>query len=147
MSKRRHSQASSSHEELSDNIFSEDEIDISSALIGKKKARLTDDHNSENEDQILHEIIREATSKRDIRGGTELLKRTKGKAKLTKGEVGGGSFQSMGMSYGACVFYATVILSRSSVNVRSAPMAASLVDTTGLSNTNTDPTFIYPTSA
>ncbi|KAH9054251.1 DEAD-domain-containing protein [Lactarius vividus] len=36
-------------------------------------------------------------SRRNIKDGTELLKNTKGKKKLTKGEVGGGSFQSMGL--------------------------------------------------
>ncbi|KAI0066162.1 DEAD-domain-containing protein [Artomyces pyxidatus] len=36
-------------------------------------------------------------AKRNAKEGTELLKSTKGKNKLVKGEVGGGSFQSMGL--------------------------------------------------
>ncbi|KAI0045276.1 DEAD-domain-containing protein [Auriscalpium vulgare] len=42
-------------------------------------------------------MIRESMAKRNTRDGTELLKNTKGKNKLVKGEVGGGSFQSMGL--------------------------------------------------
>lgn len=86
-----------------------DDIDISSALTGKKskKAKHIVDtaediskggNNSEDDDDI-DEIIKESISKRNIKGGTELLKKTKGKAKIAKGEVGGGSFQSMG----ACI--------------------------------------------
>ncbi|KAI0256032.1 DEAD-domain-containing protein [Lactifluus subvellereus] len=42
-------------------------------------------------------MIRNSISRRNVKDGTELLKNTKGKKKLTKGEVGGGSFQSMGL--------------------------------------------------
>jgi hypothetical protein len=41
-------------------------------------------------------MIRNSISRRNVKDGTELLKNTKGKKKLTKGELGGGSFQSMG---------------------------------------------------
>lgn len=86
----------------------ESDIDISSALTGKKRrketlsrgprpnpAELEDEDESEGD---LKEIIRESIAKRNVKGGTELLKKTKGKTKIAKGEVGGGSFQSMGPS-------------------------------------------------
>ena len=89
-----------------DDSDSDSDIDISSALTGKKRrtdsssrgpraapAALDDD--GENEED-LQEIIRESIAKRNVKGGTELLKKTKGKTKIAKGEVGGGSFQSMG---------------------------------------------------
>jgi ATP-dependent RNA helicase DDX54/DBP10 len=60
-----------------------------------------EDHDVElekdNEDSEM-EFIQDAIVKRNIKDGTELLKKTskvKGKGKA-KGEVGGGSFQSMG---------------------------------------------------
>jgi ATP-dependent RNA helicase DDX54/DBP10 len=96
MPKRTLSDISESDAESLSSVVSNDEIDISSALTGKKKLKLAH-HDSDEEDEDLHEIIRQATSKRDMKGGTELLKKTKGKSKLAKGEIGGGSFQSMGM--------------------------------------------------
>ncbi|TCD69799.1 ATP-dependent RNA helicase dbp10 [Steccherinum ochraceum] len=80
--------------------FSDDEVDISSALTGKrpKLAPTTRPFdNNEDDDEDLEDIIRMATSKANVKGGTEMLKKTKGKAKIAKGEVGGGSFQSMGL--------------------------------------------------
>ena len=68
--------------------------DISSALVGKRQ-RLSptlDGH------QDISEFIQSSILKRDIKGGTKVIKNAKGKAKLAKGEVGGGSFQSMGQS-------------------------------------------------
>jgi ATP-dependent RNA helicase DDX54/DBP10 len=78
---------------------SDDEIDISSALTGKTprntgKQREID---ADDNDDDLQEMIRASIAKRNVKGGTEVLKKTKGKAKVAKGEVGGGSFQSMGM--------------------------------------------------
>ena len=61
--------------------------------------KTVEDTKAEEEDdneEDLEEIIRESISKRDMKGGTEMLKKTKGKAKIAKGEIGGGSFQSMG---------------------------------------------------
>ena len=101
--------------------FSEgsDEVDISSALTGKKpkrdrgvrapKSRRKGDkveelgassagEDVEDDDDGLQEIIQQSIAKRNQKSGTELLKKTKGKAKIVKGEVGGGSFQSMGTS-------------------------------------------------
>ncbi|KAH9935492.1 P-loop containing nucleoside triphosphate hydrolase protein [Fomitopsis serialis] len=80
---------------------SEDEVDISSALVGRKPAktqrRQVASRDEGEGDEELQELIRESISKRDVKGGTDILKKTKGKAKMAKGEVGGGSFQSMGL--------------------------------------------------
>ncbi|KAI0093069.1 DEAD-domain-containing protein [Irpex rosettiformis] len=87
------------------------DVDISSALTGNKskkpKRKMTDMPEDDNEgddegddnddDEGLEGLIQASISKRNIKGGTELLKKTKGKAKIAKGEVGGGSFQSMGL--------------------------------------------------
>ena len=77
------------------------EPDIFAALTGKKKRRISGPGGqilgeSEDDDEDLQEIIRQATAKRDVKEGTQVVKNTKGKSKITKGEVGGGSFQSMG---------------------------------------------------
>lgn len=70
---------------------SDDGIDISSALLREKGGEESDDD--------LNRMIQSSIAKRDIKGGTEVLKKAKGKGKMVKGEVGGGSFQSMGMSF------------------------------------------------
>ncbi|RDX55028.1 ATP-dependent RNA helicase DBP10 [Lentinus brumalis] len=86
-----------------DHTQSDDEIDISTALTGKrpKVARTPrgaqDEEGLGDDDDDLHDFIRESIAKRDVKEGTELLKKTKGKKKIAKGEVGGGSFQSMGL--------------------------------------------------
>jgi ATP-dependent RNA helicase DDX54/DBP10 len=51
-----------------------------------------------DDDTELEEMIRRSITRRNVKAGTEFLKSTKGKKRLTKGEVGGGSFQSMGTS-------------------------------------------------
>ena len=81
-------------------LGSEDEIDISSALT-RKRPRIPSKASAPNDedDDDLEEFIRESIAKRDVKEGTELLKKTKGKTKIAKGEVGGGSFQSMGTHY------------------------------------------------
>jgi ATP-dependent RNA helicase DDX54/DBP10 len=82
----------------SDQALSDNEIDISSALTSKR-ARITavaDEHDSDDDD--LRNFLQESISRRDIKAGTEIVKKTKGKGKVAKGEVGGGSFQSMGQS-------------------------------------------------
>lgn len=65
------------------------EIDISSALAPKQQLEDTDDG--------LHQMIQASIAKRNVKRGTQVVKKTKGNAHITKGEVGGGSFQSMGM--------------------------------------------------
>ncbi|KAH8080271.1 ATP-dependent RNA helicase DBP10 [Cristinia sonorae] len=80
--------------------FSDDGVDIFSALAGNKKPKLegrSNKHISGDDEDDLEDIIRVATSKANVKGGTEMLKKTKGKSKIVKGEVGGGSFQSMGL--------------------------------------------------
>ena len=75
----------------------EQEPDIFAALTGQKKRRTSGSEEQSNEDdEDLQEIIRQATTKRRVKEGTEVVKNAKGKTKITKGEVGGGSFQSMG---------------------------------------------------
>ncbi|KAF9501503.1 DEAD-domain-containing protein [Pleurotus eryngii] len=77
----------------------EDEIDISSALVSGGRpanAELEANSDDDNED-ALNELIASSIAKRNIKSGTELLKKVKGKGKMIKGEVGGGSFQSMGL--------------------------------------------------
>ncbi|KIJ39871.1 hypothetical protein M422DRAFT_230441 [Sphaerobolus stellatus SS14] len=68
--------------------LSDGEVDISSMLMGVQHGA------SDNEDD--EDFIRESMSKQNIKTGTELIKKAKGK-KISKGEVGGGSFQSMGL--------------------------------------------------
>ena len=75
-------------------VASADEIDISSALTGQtSRNNLVED----DDDGDLHDMIQNSISKRDVKGGMEVLKKVKRRTKLVKGEVGGGSFQSMGM--------------------------------------------------
>ena len=106
--KRKRSDATASEDEFSevsqDYAQSDEEIDISTALTGKrpKVAMISkgtpgagNDWDDDNDDD-LQDFIRESIAKRDVKEGTELLKKTKGKTKIAKGEVGGGSFQSMG---------------------------------------------------
>ncbi|KZT11018.1 DEAD-domain-containing protein [Laetiporus sulphureus 93-53] len=99
-SKRKRSQLSDTDESLdgfaSDDQQSENEIDISAALAGRAAPKVQADADHDDDEQ-LQKFINEATTKRDVKWGTDLLKKTKGKAKMTKGEVGGGSFQSMGL--------------------------------------------------
>ncbi|KAF9465035.1 ATP-dependent RNA helicase DBP10 [Collybia nuda] len=84
-----YSEVSASFEQLQ----SDDEIDISSALTGRK-AKF---HDPEESDDDFNEFLLDSIAKRDIKGGTEVVKKAKGKGKIIKGELGGGSFQSMGL--------------------------------------------------
>ena len=95
------SSASDDEKETSDSDAS---FDISSALTRRKpssrkgKAPLIPHNDGTDNDTELEEMIRNSISKRNVKDGTELLKNTKGKKKLSKGELGGGSFQNMGTS-------------------------------------------------
>jgi ATP-dependent RNA helicase DDX54/DBP10 len=96
MGKRRFSgssESSSSQDDYSDDSFldEDNEIDISSSLTSKKTKLAHPD-----EDEELGAFLQESIVKRNMKEGTDLLKKTRGKTKLIKGEVGGGSFQSMG---------------------------------------------------
>lgn len=74
--------------------LSEDEVDISNALSGKRLNTAVE--GSDGDFEELEKLIKDSVAARDKKEGTKLLKQTKGKAKIAKGEVGGGSFQSMG---------------------------------------------------
>lgn len=81
-------------DDYSEVAASDDELDISSALTSKRpRVALQDD---DDDDEGLRQIMAQSISQRNIKSGTEIVKKAKGKNKLTKGEVGGGSFQSMG---------------------------------------------------
>jgi ATP-dependent RNA helicase DDX54/DBP10 len=83
---------------------SDEEIDISLALTYKhpKNTEKQREINVDSDDD-LQEMIQASIAKRNVKGGTEVLKKTKGKAKITKGEISGGSFQSMGVYYNVSV--------------------------------------------
>ncbi|KIK67386.1 hypothetical protein GYMLUDRAFT_37499 [Collybiopsis luxurians FD-317 M1] len=88
--KRQHSDESD--DDKSDNDIDHD-VDIFSALTAKKPKI-----NSESDDEDdFSFFLQDSIAKRNVKSGTELLKKTKGKSKLANGEVGGGSFQSMGL--------------------------------------------------
>ena len=83
------------------------EPDIFAALTGQKKRRTLEES---EDDEDLQEIIRQATTKRDVKEGTQVVKKAKGKTKIAKGEVGGGSFQSMGEGNHPCgVFFPDIL--------------------------------------
>ncbi|KAI0930438.1 hypothetical protein AcV5_007151 [Taiwanofungus camphoratus] len=98
--KRKFSSFSASEESdadtISEGLPSDSDIDISAALIGNKDKGVHPE-GVEDDDEELQELIRDSIAKRNVKGGTDMLKKTKGKARMAKGEVGGGSFQSMGL--------------------------------------------------
>lgn len=71
----------------------DEDIDIVSALTSNRATQL-----DEGTDEELDEFIHDAIVKRNVKGGTHLLKKIKRKG-MGKGDVGGGSFQSMGRYY------------------------------------------------
>ncbi|KAF8210309.1 P-loop containing nucleoside triphosphate hydrolase protein [Mycena galopus ATCC 62051] len=81
--------------ESDDESSDSEHIDISDALAGKRQRTLPESEHDDDDD--LEDLIRTSIAKRDIKNGTEVVKKAKGKTKLAKGEVGGGSFQSMGL--------------------------------------------------
>ncbi|KAG5733691.1 ATP-dependent RNA helicase DBP10 [Termitomyces sp. T112] len=72
---------------------SDNEIDISNVLSGKRAKIVADD----SDDDDFNNFLQNTIAKRDIKGGTDVVKQAKGQGKIMKGEVGGGSFQSMGL--------------------------------------------------
>jgi hypothetical protein len=61
------------------------------------KGKLNGPSGGEGEDDAdLADFIQSSIAKRNVKSGTDVLKKTKGKTKIAKGEIGGGSFQSMG---------------------------------------------------
>ncbi|ESK97076.1 atp-dependent rna helicase dbp10 [Moniliophthora roreri MCA 2997] len=86
------SEASFSHDESDD-----EDIDISPALISKKPRIEKTLEEDEEEEEDLSLFLQDTIAKKNVKSGTKVVKQIKGKAKLAKGEVGGGSFQSMGL--------------------------------------------------
>lgn len=72
------------------------DMDISTALTGRATKNAPRRQEAEEDDEELASFIKSSIAKRDIKQGTEVVKKAKGKAKVAKGETGGGSFQSMG---------------------------------------------------
>jgi ATP-dependent RNA helicase DDX54/DBP10 len=70
-------------------------VDISRALTGKRP-RKGPVENVPDDDDGIEELIHNSITKRNMKGGTEMLKKIKSKGK-SKGDIGGGSFQNMGM--------------------------------------------------
>jgi len=106
MAPQKRKRASEESGEDSDSTFSiikadDEDVDISSALIAKhtQNATLDDSDNGgdRSDDDEFGEFINDSIARRNVKGGTDMLKKIKSKGK-GKGEVGGGSFQSMGAS-------------------------------------------------
>ncbi|EJD03333.1 DEAD-domain-containing protein [Fomitiporia mediterranea MF3/22] len=100
--KRKHSLEESNAESSASSsqiVHSDDEVDITAALTGKKAKSSDNVLESDGEDDYeeLEALIKDSVAKRDKKEGTKILRQTKGKTKISKGEVGGGSFQSMGL--------------------------------------------------
>jgi ATP-dependent RNA helicase DDX54/DBP10 len=72
------------------------EVDISRALTGKRPRKDAPVENYPDDDDDIEELIHSSITKRNMKGGTEMLKKIKSKGK-SKGDIGGGSFQNMGM--------------------------------------------------
>ena len=89
---------------VSDNEpLSEDDIDISSSL-APKRPRFDHATVQESDDDLV-EFLHESIMKRDTKAGTQVIKKIAGKSKRSKGDVGGGSFQSMGESTQSVLVY------------------------------------------
>ncbi|EAU91218.1 ATP-dependent RNA helicase DBP10 [Coprinopsis cinerea okayama7 len=104
LSKRKRAASISSEDDDSFEIVSagsddDMDMDISSALTGKasKKKAKSDNELHEEDDEDLANFIKTSITKRDVKQGAQVIKQAKGKAGVAKGEVGGGSFQSMGL--------------------------------------------------
>ncbi|KAJ3539199.1 hypothetical protein NMY22_g4845 [Coprinellus aureogranulatus] len=73
------------------------DMDISSALTGKRRKvqTSTQDDGGEEDDEELAKFLKDSIAKRDVKEGTQVLKKAKGKGKVGKGEVGGGLHPSL----------------------------------------------------
>ncbi|KAG2148617.1 P-loop containing nucleoside triphosphate hydrolase protein [Suillus cothurnatus] len=72
------------------------DVDISGALTGKRPRKDVPIENYSGDDDGIEELIHDSIVKRNMKGGTDMLKKIKSKGK-SKGDTGGGSFQSMGL--------------------------------------------------
>ncbi|KAJ3516845.1 hypothetical protein NLJ89_g867 [Agrocybe chaxingu] len=132
-------QVGSEDEGSSSPVASQDDgFDISSALI-RKRPKITQD---ENDDEDLADFIQSSIAKRSIKEGTSVIKQAKGKAKVVKGEVGGGSFQSMGQC-----FYFTAPLDSHPAGYRPASITSAIPDISRLQNSNPDPALVNTSAA
>lgn len=83
--------------DLSAQLSDEDTaIDIFASLTATKRGESKPKSRTDLEEDDDDQAIRDMASKQNKRDGTGIVKKLKGKAKVSKGEVGGGSFQSMG---------------------------------------------------
>lgn len=128
-------------DEILNNHFENDEVDISSALTGKKRrlSRPANDWEEDDDPEDFSRFIRESIVKRDTKEGTQMVKKLKGKQKVVKGEVGGGSFQSMGRHFG----YDTqeIIVT---TKIRPSSIFTQISDFARIPGTNTYTTVDYP---
>ncbi|KAG8689686.1 ATP-dependent RNA helicase dbp10, partial [Ceratobasidium sp. 395] len=89
------SESSGTDSDVSD--VSEDQVDIFGALTiaqdSKAKGKQVEDSDHDDE-----EFIQRAIERHNKKSGTEVTKAVSSKGKLSKGAVGGGSFQSMGLN-------------------------------------------------
>ncbi|PPQ98602.1 hypothetical protein CVT24_003935 [Panaeolus cyanescens] len=76
------------------------DADISSVLCGKRRKVSNVQDTEEDEDDELRQLLQASITSRDVKEGTRVIKSVKGKGKMVKGEIGGGSFQSMGLHPG-----------------------------------------------
>ncbi|KAH7339679.1 DEAD-domain-containing protein [Rhizoctonia solani] len=84
----------SSDVELSGSESSDDQVDIFDALANPGTGKQVEESDSEDDTQFIQRAI----EKRNKKGGTEITKAIGSKGKLSKGAIGGGSFQSMGLN-------------------------------------------------
>ena len=112
----------------------QDTYDISSALVGKRP-KIT--QHAEDDDDDLAAFIQNSIAKRAVKEGTQVVKNAKGKSKMSKGEVGGGSFQSMGEFL--LLLDGVVLMPM----IRSPSIFAAIPNASGLSDTNTYSEIIY----
>jgi len=111
----------------------QDTYDISSALVGKRP-KIT--QHAEDDDDLAA-FIQNSIAKRAVKEGTQVVKNAKGKSKMSKGEVGGGSFQSMGEFL--LLLEGVVLMPM----IRSPSIFAAIPNASGLPDTDTYSEIIY----
>ena len=111
------------------------DIDIASALTATHPADGDGDGDGDGDDG-LDEFIHDAIVRRNVKGGTDLLRKIKSRGN-GKGDVGGGSFQSMGR----CYTPPSSILSHTS---RPPSVSASCAYPAGIPYADTDPACSHP---
>ncbi|KAG8699938.1 ATP-dependent RNA helicase dbp10, partial [Ceratobasidium sp. 395] len=89
------SESSGTDSDVSD--VSKDQVDISGALTITQSSKAKEKQ-AENSDDDDEEFIQRAIERHNKKSGTEVTKAVSSKGKLSKGAVGGGSFQSMGLN-------------------------------------------------